>query len=388
MRGCDSTASCTSRFDDGARTCAPARRAGVARRRRRRALRRPRRTRWRAKPRLGLPCAAALLVERRRPASTIAASAARCARRAERVGVRVERERRRRARSRRAPRARHADRARLHAGATSSSTRPARGRANSPACRAARVAGLPGQGADARARDAARLRARASCGSRASISSRATTAGCWSARRSNDAGFDVRVTRRRQRGLLDAALDALPALARLRDRRNVGRRCGPASPDGRPYVGATAARGLLRRGRALPQRHPPRAGRRRAAVADAIAGESSVRDLRRIRSRARRHGSARRPREPIGMKATVNGGERELADGTTRRSADARARRHARRHRGRASTTASSGARSTPPRRCATAMRSRSSAPSPEAEESDGNGRPAADRQVRVPARG
>jgi glycine oxidase len=59
-----------------------------------------------------------------------------------------------------------------------------------------------------------------------------------------DAGIDVRVTAAGQRRLLDAALDALPA---LRDLAIVETWAGarPASPDGLPYVGATSVEGYF-----------------------------------------------------------------------------------------------------------------------------------------------
>jgi glycine oxidase len=54
-----------------------------------------------------------------------------------------------------------------------------------------------------------------------------------------DAGYDVRVTARAIRALLDAALAALPALADLTVAETwAGLR--PGTPDGLPFVGATA----------------------------------------------------------------------------------------------------------------------------------------------------
>jgi glycine oxidase len=90
----------------------------------------------------------------------------------------------------------------------------------------------------------------------------------------HDAGFDVRVTARGLRALLDAALNGLPALADLAVAETwAGLR--PGTPDGLPYLGETAIRGYFvaaghyRNGILLA---PATA----AAIADAIEGASDA----------------------------------------------------------------------------------------------------------------
>jgi len=59
-----------------------------------------------------------------------------------------------------------------------------------------------------------------------------------------DAGFDARVTAAGMRSLLDAALRALPALGNLAVSETwAGLR--PGSPDGLPFIGATALEGYV-----------------------------------------------------------------------------------------------------------------------------------------------
>jgi glycine oxidase len=91
-----------------------------------------------------------------------------------------------------------------------------------------------------------------------------------------DAGFDVRVTARGQRQLLDAALGALPSLGDSTISESwAGLR--PGSPDGKPFVGATAlggyfvATGHYRNGILLT---PATA----LAVADALEGKPAAPD--------------------------------------------------------------------------------------------------------------
>jgi glycine oxidase len=82
------------------------------------------------------------------------------------------------------------------------------------------------------------------CGSVIGISCRATTDGCWSAPPSRSAAFDARVTAAGLHDLLDAALALAPALAGFAVVETwAGLR--PGSPDGRPFLGATALEGYV-----------------------------------------------------------------------------------------------------------------------------------------------
>jgi glycine oxidase len=92
-----------------------------------------------------------------------------------------------------------------------------------------------------------------------------------------DAAFDVRVTARGVHGLLDAALRALPALRDLAVAETwAGLR--PGTPDGLPYLGATALEGYViasghyRNGILLA---PATA----LAIADVVEARSSAYDL-------------------------------------------------------------------------------------------------------------